>query len=243
MTRRPVCYVLEDYGLSNALILERACREAGLPSPLQPMPGDPLGRKRSYVCAVATAARARWPRRIFAAATRAAGPGGAGARQDPFGNRWSRCSTRIAPNAALDVQTGAGVDLRRPRAEPRAAAGSACCSRKTGRWSAASAACWRSCSTAATPWCTSRRRYRRCAASSGEGPPIPNARCASSRACCARTSRRIRAAVIGSGPVDGALLVGRGAGRRAGARGDRRPGGATRQDQPRSPPGRRRTSW
>jgi glycerol-3-phosphate O-acyltransferase len=28
---RPVCYVLEDYGLSNALILERACREAGLP--------------------------------------------------------------------------------------------------------------------------------------------------------------------------------------------------------------------
>ena len=46
---RLVCYVLEDYGLSNALILERACREAGLPSPLQPIPGDPLGRKRSYV--------------------------------------------------------------------------------------------------------------------------------------------------------------------------------------------------
>ena len=46
---RPLCYVLEDYGLSNALILERACREAGLPSPLQPLPGDPLGRKRAYV--------------------------------------------------------------------------------------------------------------------------------------------------------------------------------------------------
>ncbi|MFS8137415.1 MAG: glycerol-3-phosphate 1-O-acyltransferase PlsB, partial [Thermomonas sp.] len=46
---RPVCYVLEDYGLSNALILQRACREAGLPSPLQPMAGDPLGRKRAYV--------------------------------------------------------------------------------------------------------------------------------------------------------------------------------------------------
>jgi glycerol-3-phosphate O-acyltransferase len=46
---RPVCYVLEDYGLSNALILERACREAGLPSPLQPLPGDPLGRKRAYL--------------------------------------------------------------------------------------------------------------------------------------------------------------------------------------------------
>ncbi len=46
---RLLCYVLEDYGLSNALILERACREAGLPSPLQPIPGDPLGRKRAYV--------------------------------------------------------------------------------------------------------------------------------------------------------------------------------------------------
>jgi len=46
---RPVCYVLEDYGLSSALILHRACREAGLPSPLQPMAGDPLGRKRAYV--------------------------------------------------------------------------------------------------------------------------------------------------------------------------------------------------
>ncbi len=46
---RPVCYVLEDYGLSNALILERACREAGMPSPMQTLPGDPLGRKRAYV--------------------------------------------------------------------------------------------------------------------------------------------------------------------------------------------------
>ena len=46
---RPVCYVLEDYGLSNALILDRACREAGLASPLSPLPGDPLGRKRAYV--------------------------------------------------------------------------------------------------------------------------------------------------------------------------------------------------
>ena len=46
---RRVCYVLEDYGLSNALILDRACREAGLPPPLQPIPGDPLGRRRAYV--------------------------------------------------------------------------------------------------------------------------------------------------------------------------------------------------
>jgi glycerol-3-phosphate O-acyltransferase len=46
---RPVCYVLEDYGISNALILERACREAGLPSALRPLSGDPLKRKRAYV--------------------------------------------------------------------------------------------------------------------------------------------------------------------------------------------------
>ena len=46
---RPVCYVMEDYGLSNALILDRACRDAGMPSPLRPLPGDPLGRRRAYV--------------------------------------------------------------------------------------------------------------------------------------------------------------------------------------------------
>ena len=46
---RPLCYVLERYGLSSALVLERACREAGLPSPLTPLAGDPLGRKRAYI--------------------------------------------------------------------------------------------------------------------------------------------------------------------------------------------------
>ena len=45
---RPVCYVLENYGLTNLLILDRACRDAGLPSPLSSLPGNPLGRKRSY---------------------------------------------------------------------------------------------------------------------------------------------------------------------------------------------------
>ena len=44
----PVCYVVERYGLSNALILEQACREAGLPSPLLPMAGgDLLGKQRA----------------------------------------------------------------------------------------------------------------------------------------------------------------------------------------------------
>jgi glycerol-3-phosphate O-acyltransferase len=46
---RPVCYVLEDYGLSNALILDKACQQAGLPSPLVPLPRDATGRKRAYV--------------------------------------------------------------------------------------------------------------------------------------------------------------------------------------------------
>ena len=46
---RPICYVLEDYGLSNALILDRACHEAGLPSGLRPLAGDPLKRGRAYV--------------------------------------------------------------------------------------------------------------------------------------------------------------------------------------------------
>ncbi|WP_414605969.1 glycerol-3-phosphate 1-O-acyltransferase PlsB [Stenotrophomonas pavanii] len=46
---RPVCYILEDYGLSNVLILDRACREAGLPSPLQSLPADMIGRRRSYL--------------------------------------------------------------------------------------------------------------------------------------------------------------------------------------------------
>jgi glycerol-3-phosphate O-acyltransferase len=41
----PVCYVIERDGLSDALILDRACREAGLSSPLQPLAGT--RRKRS----------------------------------------------------------------------------------------------------------------------------------------------------------------------------------------------------
>jgi len=41
----PVCYVIERDGFSDGLILERACREAGLPSPMQPLTGT--RRKRS----------------------------------------------------------------------------------------------------------------------------------------------------------------------------------------------------
>jgi glycerol-3-phosphate O-acyltransferase len=47
---RPLCYVIERYGTSNMLILEQACREAGLPSPLLPMQGgDLIGKQRSVI--------------------------------------------------------------------------------------------------------------------------------------------------------------------------------------------------
>ena len=41
----PVCYVIERDGFSDALILQRACREAGLPNPLQALAGT--RRRRS----------------------------------------------------------------------------------------------------------------------------------------------------------------------------------------------------
>ena len=44
---RPVIYVTERYGLSDTLILEQACREAGLPEPLQPLQLGALRRPRA----------------------------------------------------------------------------------------------------------------------------------------------------------------------------------------------------
>jgi glycerol-3-phosphate O-acyltransferase len=43
----PVCYVIERHGLSDALILDRACHEAGLPDPNQAIAALPLRRKRA----------------------------------------------------------------------------------------------------------------------------------------------------------------------------------------------------
>ena len=43
----PVCYVTERYGLSDTLILEQACREAGLPEPLQPVQFGSLRKQRA----------------------------------------------------------------------------------------------------------------------------------------------------------------------------------------------------
>ena len=45
----PVCYVIERDGFSDALILQRACREAGLPSPMQALAGT---RRRRSVFAL-----------------------------------------------------------------------------------------------------------------------------------------------------------------------------------------------
>ena len=44
---RPVCYVTERYGLSDTLILEQACREAGLQEPLRPFELGGMKRQRS----------------------------------------------------------------------------------------------------------------------------------------------------------------------------------------------------
>jgi glycerol-3-phosphate O-acyltransferase len=44
---QPVCYVTERYGLSDTLILEQACREAGLPEPLRPFEFAGLRRQRA----------------------------------------------------------------------------------------------------------------------------------------------------------------------------------------------------
>jgi glycerol-3-phosphate O-acyltransferase len=46
----PVCYVIERDGISDALILERACREAGLPSPMQTL--NVVGRRRRAMFAL-----------------------------------------------------------------------------------------------------------------------------------------------------------------------------------------------
>ena len=46
----PVCYVIERDGFSDALILQQACREAGLPNPMQALAG--VRRRRSMVALV-----------------------------------------------------------------------------------------------------------------------------------------------------------------------------------------------
>ncbi len=45
----PVIYMLERYGVSNALILEAACASLGMPSPLHPAPGELIGKRRALL--------------------------------------------------------------------------------------------------------------------------------------------------------------------------------------------------
>lgn len=46
---KPVVYLLERYGVINAVILEEACRANGLPPPLRPMPGGHLPKSRAVL--------------------------------------------------------------------------------------------------------------------------------------------------------------------------------------------------
>ena len=46
---RPTVYVIERYGLSDTLILEQACEEAGLPSPYEAAERLPIRRRRAVV--------------------------------------------------------------------------------------------------------------------------------------------------------------------------------------------------
>jgi glycerol-3-phosphate O-acyltransferase len=49
---QPVCYILDRHGLSNLAILDRACREAGWPRPIDPMPLATLGKPPRSVFAI-----------------------------------------------------------------------------------------------------------------------------------------------------------------------------------------------
>ncbi len=46
---RPTVYLIERYGLSDNLILEQACQEAGLPSPYAAAERLPIGRRRAVI--------------------------------------------------------------------------------------------------------------------------------------------------------------------------------------------------
>lgn len=49
---KPVCYILDRQGLSNLAILDRACREAGWPRPIDPLPLATLSRPPPSVFAI-----------------------------------------------------------------------------------------------------------------------------------------------------------------------------------------------
>ena len=122
-----------------------------------------------------------------------------------FRIRWRGCSRRIAP---IRRWTCSWCRCRSSSAarRTRTAAGSRCCSRRTGRWSAASAACSRSCSTAATRWCGSPRRSALRA--DRRGRPADPERTVRKLSRVLRTHfNRIRAAIIGPDLSTRRLLI------------------------------------
>ena len=108
----PVCYVIERDGLSDALILERACREAGLPSPMQPLPGT---RRRRSVFALGRSDGLLWGRN----------------RQRSPKDTLGQLARALEDDPSRDVQI-VPVSIYVGRAPAATRAGSACCSRKTG---------------------------------------------------------------------------------------------------------------
>ena len=171
------------------------CRRALRPfRHADPRAGLPRSRAAVAVCHCREAAdqAPQRRRRVVAPAARVR-PASA---SDALGNAEPARRMRFAP---IPRPTCAWCRFRsssgaRPTANP---AGSACCSRKTGSSSAASGACSRCCSTAATRSCSSRRRCR-CARRSATRPN-PSAACASCSASCACISAA--SARSSSGPI------------------------------------------
>jgi glycerol-3-phosphate O-acyltransferase len=86
-TDRPICYMLEQDGITHLAILEDACREAGLPSPLVPMADGLLGQSRAVFALSRHAGFLSTRRRVLAQS-----------------GRFARLLDAVAASPDLDVQ-------------------------------------------------------------------------------------------------------------------------------------------
>lgn len=84
---QPVCYMLEQDGWSQVAILEAACRDNGLPSPLAPMAGGWLDRPRAVLALSRRAGILSGRRRVLAQS-----------------QSFARLLAAVAANPDLDVQ-------------------------------------------------------------------------------------------------------------------------------------------
>ena len=128
--RRPLLYVLEERSISDLLALEIACMQRGARRP----------SKRLKLRALTS--RARSSASSGAPACCAAAPTGACRRRSRARSQRRARTRRSNSTSCRSRSTG---DAHRSARSP----GLACCSPRTGRSSARSAACCRSCSTAA----------------------------------------------------------------------------------------------